>query len=669
MDMRTTVAGAVRRTHDWNEIALASSMRLQPGDLLGALDLDRPGLEVVKARAGQGDEAGAMESLLAWYRARINVVYPVEATLKVECPASAETLRHAEDLLRHVFVARPDMLVLGYVPQDYGPDIDWSVNPVSDAAWLSCMHRFDWDTYLASAYVATGDARYAACWVELAGDWITKHPADAGRTVYAYNGLGVGVRAWRWCADLELYKHSPAFTPDFLRTFLAAVHDQAEVIASPARTFSHSNPTIVELDGLLRLSVVFPEFRRAAAWRARALAVLSETLNRQFTRDGVQREWSINYHMACAGLLLNVVEFQRRNRGEAPPEFMEAIGKMYDYLLAALSPDRLYPMFSDARRPSHDIAGALRRGAEVFGRPQYRDVLEERASAYPVQLSYAFPEAGMYFVRSGWDRDAIYAAFHCSPKAVSSHDQQDNGTFELFSGGRWVMPDSGCYAYGHGTAHEAERPWFCSSVAHQTLTLDGRNSVNAARHLLWHDEPRHTVLAFENESYPGWTHRRTVFFVDRRFLMLLDEAIGDPGGTLDLHFQLAPGPAMLDAASKVGRTAFPEGGNVLVWTPSDAPVDMVVEKGQTSSRFHEKESRPAWAFRHCEKRQAVFLTLVVPFSGDRPPLVEGRFPDISAGASRIEITVAVEGVAWVLGRDLATGQAWCAAVAGQPARG
>jgi len=311
------------------------------------------------------------------------------------------------------------MLALGYKPQDYGPNINWSASPVGDVVWLSCMHRFDWDTYLASAYTATHDDKYAAGWVKLAGDWIAKNPADASLTVYAYGGLGVGVRAWHWCGDFELYKQSPAFTPDFLRTFLAAAHDQAQTMATPTRKISHHNITIAEFDGLLRLALVFPEFKQAAAWRERAIAVLAETLTRQFTPDGVQREWSINYHMGCAGLLLNVAELLRRNGCDAPPGFMDSIGRMYDYLLAAISPDRQYPMFSDARRPTHDIAGSLRRGAEVFTRPQYLAVLDEKPEGYPAQLSYAFADAGMYYLRSGWGRDAVYAAFHCSPKAAS----------------------------------------------------------------------------------------------------------------------------------------------------------------------------------------------------------------------------------------------------------
>ena len=80
---------------------------------------------------------------------------------------------------------------------------------------------------------------------------------------------------------------------------------------------------------------------------------------------------------------------------------------------------------------------------------------------------------------------------HCSPLAISSHDQPDNGTFELYAYGRWLMPDTGFYTYGH----DAEaRAWHRQTRVHQTLTLDEKNSTDAGRHLLWRSEPGFDAL-------------------------------------------------------------------------------------------------------------------------------------------------------------------------------
>jgi heparan-sulfate lyase len=48
-------------------------------------------------------------------------------------------------------------------------------------------------------------------------------------------------------------------------------------------------------------------------------------------------------------------------------------------------------------------------------------------------------------------------------------------------------------------------------------------------------------LVVENQSYENLAHRRSVFFVDKRYFVIVDEAIGNATGDIDIHFQLAPG--------------------------------------------------------------------------------------------------------------------------------
>lgn len=101
------------------------------------------------------------------------------------------------------------------------------------------------------------------------------------------------------------------------------------------------------------------------------------------------------------------------------------------------------------------------------------------------------------------------------------------------------------------------------AAAHQCLTLNGANAARAGKCLQWveDDGQGNAILTVENASYPGLTHRRTVFFVQRRFFILVDEALGTAEGDLDLHFQLTPGPAVFDAATKTARTDFAVGGD------------------------------------------------------------------------------------------------------------
>jgi len=103
---------------------------------------------------------------------------------------------------------------------------------------------------------------------------------------------------------------------------------------------------------------------------------------------------------------------------------------------------------------------------------------------------------------------------------------------------------------------------------HQTLTLNGANNKTLATHRLWVSAADWDAVCVDNAAYPGLTHRRTVWFPGRRFIVILDEAIGDAQGQLDLHYQFAPGEYKLDAATKSACTSFPDANVFLCVNPA-----------------------------------------------------------------------------------------------------
>src|SRR5690606_7666759 len=132
-----------------------------------------------------------------------------------------------------------------------------------------------------------------------------------------------------------------------------------------------------------------------------------------------------------------------------PDDCRDRTRRMADYLFAVATPDLAYPMFGDAGRPKvgarrdrWPLYGAFVRLGEVLGEPKYTALAKLDLSVLPVPGSFAFEEAGTYVLRNGWSTEGIYFALHCPPPGLSGHDQPDNGTFELFAYGRWLMPDT-----------------------------------------------------------------------------------------------------------------------------------------------------------------------------------------------------------------------------------
>jgi len=408
----------------------------------------------------------------------------------------------------------------------------------------------------------------------------------------------------------------------------------------------------------------------------------------------VQREWSFGYNLAVRRDAVDIMRRAESMGVAVSDDYRDRVRAMYDYLFAIATPDLAGPMFGDASRSvdaSRDRSAwplyrTLLEATELLGDPKYAARAKLDRSALPDETSYAFTDAVTYVLRDAWGPEQIYLALHCPPRGISGHDQPDNGTFELSAFGRWLMPDSGYYTYGHDPEGRA---WHRRTRVHQTLTLDGKDTKIAGRQLLWHTSPELDAVVVENPSYEGLTHRRTVWFVKGResgardqgsegreqqarsktsplatphsplFFVLLDEAIGEAPGALELHFQLAPGDAHINTEALWATTAFDD-ANVLVWADSQSPIAIEEEEGWWGRKYGHREPRKAFCYRHDNPAPAAFLTLVVPYRGTERPQVSGALPEgFEVGADRVELNATAFGKAWRVGRDLAEQKAWC----------
>ena len=631
---------------------------LSPDEILAKLDLNRPGLEAVRMKAAD-DPAGALEALLAYYRNK----YPLPKASRAATRASFPV---ADGVVDHVFQWGP------YESADYGEKIDWKWDPRGDIEWVAAVYRFYWARDLTSAYRATRDDKYVRAFVELASDWITKHPLeerDVRHPVYTtwrgYPWLDIqtGIRADVICNSFPVLVHGASFTPEFLGILLASLYDhQVKTEAFPMGKVH--NKAIFEQRGFVNVASTFPEFAESRGWMELAMSRSRKSFLAQTTPDGVQREWSFGYNRA---VLNDAVDIMRRMEAAGilvPDDYRDRVGKMYDYIFAIATPELAGPMFGDASRStsispdrsSWYLYKTLVEASQLLGDPKYAARATLDRAKLPHETSYAFTDAGLYVLRNAWGPKQIYFALHCSPPAISGHDQADNGTFELYGYGAWLMPDSGFYTYGHDPKGRA---WHRQTGVHQTLTLDGKNARVSGKPLLWHTAADFDAVAVQNASYEGLTHRRTVWFVEKTFFVILDEAIGDASGTLDLHFQLAPGDAQIDTAKHRATTSL-AGANVLVWMAPEAPVSMEEEQGWFAWKYGHRKPRKAFYYRHEQAAPAAFLSVVFPYVQKETPEVSATLhKNFEVGADRVELEVEAQGKSWQLGRDLKTQHAWC----------
>jgi heparan-sulfate lyase len=359
-------------------------------------------------------------------------------------------------------------------------------------------------------------------------------------------------------------------------------------------------------------------------------------------------------------------------------------------VFAIATPDLGFPMFGDTARPApkdgilplHD---SLLQYSRAWNDPKYAARANLDVALLPKQTSYAFESAGVYVMRSQWGTNGIYLALHCAPEALSGHDQPDNGTFELYANGRWLMTDTGYYTYGHD---KAARAWHRQTRVHQTLTLDGKDSKTDGRLRLWHSSPELDALVVENDSYAGLVHRRSVWFVDKKFYVFLDEAIGNVKGELALHWTPAPGTGRFNSDQTLFTTQFPD-ANVLIQSVSPSPpskprpspdrswgegggggrgpkiipapqrVKFEEENGWFAWDYNQRVPRTMLKVKHPKAAPARFLTVIASYRGMNAPVVEAKLVGNNAvGSDEVQISVRAFGKQWRIGRSLDRRAAW-----------
>ncbi|MBO4670543.1 MAG: alginate lyase family protein [Bacteroidales bacterium] len=581
-----------------------------PEEVFALLDLDRPGLERVKASCEKAQWEEASVALLEYYRAREGVYIPGQDSRT----ATEKDRLWADDALRHTFH------VLEEPVWNYGKDIDWEYWPVKDIEMRVQLHRQGWWASLGKVYCTTGDEKYAREYVAEFRDWVKKNPykpfgidqkgtvssgsidVDAPNECFAWRPLEVGIRLLRWCAHFSLFLESGSFTPEFLLEFLREYHRNASVLM---QSFSPAgNHLIHQSSGILRAGICFPEFKDAGAWVKAGVDNLNQEISRQSYPDGCHFELDPGYHIGFVQSYDDAIQMAFRNgrMDLFPPECLEQLVRMTNYYLDYRYPDGTHPCFSDARR-GDDLADQ-----ELLEHvDRYCD-----AHLEPSQKSSGHPDSGFYTFRNGRSGSSIIMPVKATGRGMW-HAQPDFGTFELWAYGKVLMPDAGAYTYSGDEEIERERAYFKQTARHNALTLDDRDYDDPQPVVLAWD-PEAGLLSVQHEAYEGLTRRRSIRFVDGKYFVVEDEVRGSACGRLTLRNCLGRGTLTQTA----GGFEYRDGDAGLLISVSGPEGSVVsVEQDWCSEAMHEKYSRPVIrldATRAPGSGVQRFTTVLRPFS-------------------------------------------------------
>ncbi len=617
-----------------NRTVLASSGTDDPVLLLSRLNLDAPGMEKVKAAT---DPQEAIKELWSVYRNGGAGKHPVSREDKrksLQNYASARDFELADDAMKHILCGAG-----GHPSFFRGEEIDWINNPVADSEWIWQLNRMGFWNAMAKVYWHTGDEKYAAEWVRQFLQWTKNTPNDR-QHANAWRSIEAGIRGYAWMSLFQHFLDSPHFTPEVLTSFLNSCYDHAAFLMK--KYSKSSNWALMEAEGMAYIAIMFPQFKDAEAWRKEAFRRLNAETSIQVYPDGHQRELCMGYHVGCINWFFRTFELAKMNNldGEFDPNYLKTIEKMCEVPMKISFPDGRHTQFGDDSRgqPGQERR-QYRHWAALFNRPDFLYIASEgKEGICPEQTANALPQSGLYSFRNTWASDAVFMALKCGPDG-GWHCQPDNGTFVLSAGGRILMPDAGNYIY---SGDPEGREWFRQTRVHKTLTLDHKNSRYVPRLLQWKPGDKLDILVVENDSYDDLTHRRAVFFVDKTYFVIVDEAIGNATGQLDLHYQLSPGNILAEKDNHKISTTYADGWNVAVQMQPQEGLKYVKEEGLLSSEYLKKEPCPAFAWQiHKKTTEGIrLITVLTPYNTAQAPDVQiEMIEETPVGGTKLRLRV------------------------------
>jgi hypothetical protein len=387
---------------------------------------------------------------------------------------------------------------------------------------------------LAQAHALTGDSRYALGIQQQIDSWIEQCPV--GRGPNWVSSLELGIRLINWSVAWQLIGGSRAKLFNtaegaaFRDRWLRSVYEQSRMIVGNLSRFSSANNHLIgEAAGVYIAASTWPLWPQMHAWGERCREILEVECHRQNAPDGGNREQAFAYQTFVLDFLV-LAGLAARARGEDfSPVYWRRLEQMVDFLASMTSYAGRLPMIGDgddgfvvrlAPEPGFSPHGSLiATGAVLFDRPDLAvkagaldgktatllGVEAVRRLAYLKQRGRAgfrphtqFSESGYYLLGTAFETpDEVRLLVDAGPLgylSIAAHGHADALAFTLEIGDKEILIDPGTYSYH---TDPAWRRYFRSTLAHNTVGIDGEDQSVQAGNFMWTDHARARCIEFQ----------------------------------------------------------------------------------------------------------------------------------------------------------------------------
>jgi hypothetical protein len=546
-------------------------------------------------------------------------------------------------------------------PRTFSHAIDIRSDKYGSAKHVWEVNRMQFLLHIAWLFKTTGQQKYLVLFCHHLGMWKDANPYLVGVNWYSNIEVNLRLICWFFCWDLldidGLRKENPIVDSFVAEIWNYLIRDHACFsYKHPSFYSSANNHLIAEYAGLFIAACKWNIPHRNSRLKYAQKGLEREIL-KQNTSEGVNREEAAEYIQFIDDFFLIAAVVGDATGHPFSAAYKDRLHAMAHYMDAMLDMNCNYPMYGDGDdgfvlRPDagghfNNFKSLLVSFATYFGDSSFKreglawdeknEILlgkegHEKFDALPVAPISSldgnrfFAESGHFVFRKAERADAgavareTYMHFDAAPLgylSIAAHGHADALSFILHVDGNPVIVDPGTFTYH---THKDLRRYFVSTLAHNTVCVNGKNQAEQAGPTMWlkhykvnvvsNDETQGFVEATHNgyES-EGVSHKRRVEFNrDTEEFVITDILRCGRKSSLEIPFHLHPS-ATVNLNGSVAEISVP-GSRRVVMEFDDKRSYEIREDGWYSEHFGEKvPARYLYAKVDCEGT-AEFMTKI-----------------------------------------------------------
>ena len=509
---------------------------------------------------------------------------------------AASTTAAADKLMQH----RYSYLALGEI--DLGEEINWNheykrgINtPLLFGPWMDYRDtdsfgdfKYFWELprlqhliTLAKAYYLTGNETYANGVVAQLKGFIEQCPYLLGVNWTMPMEAAIRLISISWVtAFLREYLRQDSHTCSIIERI---VRSHVDYVAKNFSAYSSANNHLIaEATGVFAASICFRQLEGMDKHRRNTYDILCREITRQFYSDGVNREQTTHYHIACYNCFLLAALLGNSNDLDFPPEYWKTLENAANFICALANKDNSIPHIGDkddgksivlSETDTNEVRSLLATAAVLFKRSDFKaragdfdemsfwllgnkgkaqfEILNTESDMTTKQF-----KKGGYYILSNNNGAKAKVIFDCGQLGfgtIAAHGHADALSFMLYVHDREFFIDLGTYTF---VANDPYRNYFRSTAAHNTIVVDQQNQSQTGGPFLWTQKANSFVEEWiSNEHYDkiiGWhdgyrrlkdpvTHRRKIELdKDSAVICINDYIEAKSTHEITQYFHLAP---------------------------------------------------------------------------------------------------------------------------------